>query len=359
MVLSKTLSNWTITEPEADTLSLIPPYKFIPLKKGDRFNFIRFTVDDFNTSPYFEGLTGAGVRVAVLDTGCDPNHPALKDRIDVSASKNYTRDNGGDPNDFSDGQGHGTHVAGIIAAENRSEIMYGVAPDATIVVKKVLSNNGEPRFDIKNVPLRIAAAIRDATAEGCKVISMSLGLPERGLRQYGAEMAELYLSVQEALAAGVTVVAAAGNDGTTLTNTIDPPGSYGGVVTIASHDDNGQRSFFSSYGGELDFMAPGEVISTWPGGTYRSLRGTSMATPLVAGLAALLIEAGQRTSPDSLSGPLTFDMGRTGFRARNNYEVRELLRLLADRPEEHSRVDGYGKLSRAYQYVNGEVPDSI
>lgn len=121
--------------------------------------------------------------------------------------------------------------------------------------------------------------------------------------------------MQEALAAGITVVVSAGNSGgRSDRNEINPPASFGGVVTVASHDDNYERSNLSNMGGELDFMAPGETVSTYPpglpygpngrtGNDYEAMQGTSMACPAIAALAALLIQAG-RDRPAGMSADL-------------------------------------------------------
>lgn len=333
--------------------SAIPRVKRVPVKKGQTFNFVRFFVDDFEPLPYFDGLTGAGVKVAVLDTGCDYTHPALSGRIETANSRNYTNENGGNPVDVYDGQGHGTHCCGLIAAEPRNAIMSGVAPGVTLIVKKVFDNRGS------GDSITVATAIRDAVREGADVISMSFGFGRFEQLNFPEDMDQMYRAVQEALAAGVTMVAAASNDGRFDTrNTISPPGSHGGVITVASHDDNGNRSIFSSYGGELDMMAPGEVFSTKNGGGYHALEGTSMATPLVAGLAALFVEAGRKNLRE-IPTAMARDMRRTGFRARNPYEIRELLRNLCERPNDHNRETGYGRLTRAYQYVNEVIEEDI
>jgi len=354
---------------DGDEIPLLP-LKFTspPVGKDEERSIVRFVPakDDVEASCILRGLNGCGVRVAVLDTGIDATHPALRGRIDKAASRNFVQ---GGPNDYTDGNGHGTHCAGIIAAENRGAIMYGIAPCATLIAIKIITDNGLTCSKL------IVKGIRHAIAVKADVISMSFGGKELpGLERFTDSAHEEYKVIQEALAAGIVIVAAAGNKGDTSSlNTINPPGAFGGIITVASHDDHFERSEFSSQGGELDFMAPGETFSTYargapylvrydsnnkpiyrPGRCYEALRGTSMACPLIAGLAALLVQAG-RSRSRCLSPILQKRLKLSDFQARNCYEVRELLRSFADRPEEHHREDGYGALSSIYRFVKTKV----
>ncbi|OSX69161.1 hypothetical protein BU14_1784s0001 [Porphyra umbilicalis] len=351
---------------ETPLLLSLPTLEYTSPEPGEAAErtFIRFATpkDDVEARPIFQGLDGAGVRVAVLDTGIDATHPALANRIDKEASRNFA---GGDPKDYTDRQGHGTHCAGIIAAEDRGAIMSGIAPAATIIALKVLGDNGSGSQE------GITRGIRYAIAQNADVISMSLGsgADDTAYERFRNSTADQYKAIQEALVAGIVVVIAAGNSGRRSDkNEINPPGAFGGVITVASHDDAGRRSNFSSRGGELDLMAPGETFSTYARGVpyrgrlgreYEQLRGTSMACPLVAGLAALLVQAGRaRSTPPGLSPQLRTLFRRSAFRARNNYEVREVLRYFADRPHEHDRESGYGALSAVYTFVKGTVDES-
>lgn len=359
-----------------DPVVLLPHLEYTSPAPGEgaaERNVIRYAQaqgkDDVEASPIFQGLNGEGVRVAVLDTGVDTGHPALVNRLDMAAARNFSSN--GNPSDVTDRQGHGTHCAGIIAAEDVGAIMNGIAPRATIVPIKVLGDNGSGRLPW------ISAGIRHAITQQVDVISLSLGsgADDTDYEIFGRPSADQYKAIQEALAAGIVVVVAAGNRGRLSSlNEINPPGSYGGVITVASHNDAGKRSSFSSMGGELDLMAPGETFSTYargmpyqigrnafrPGRDYEQLQGTSMACPLVAGLAALLVQAGRAEGFDrrGLSRPLSGLLQRSNFGARNNYEVREMLRYFADRPHEHRREDGYGTLGSVYTFVKTTVEES-
>jgi subtilisin len=210
---------------------------------------------------------GKGVRVAVLDTGCDLNHPDLKGRVrSMEDVKDFTRSASGP----TDRQGHGTHCAGSVLADGP---LPGMAPEADLIVGKVLGDNGSGSVD------GIANGIKFAVARNADVISMSLGGAGR----------DSYIppALAAADAAGVIVVVAAGNSGP-REGTVDFPGGYPESVCIGAVDSGLKVASFSSRGPALFVAGPGvQIRSTLPGGQYGTMSGTSMATPNIAGLAAL------------------------------------------------------------------------
>jgi subtilisin len=247
----------------------------------------------YNDSTIAATSGGAGIKVAVLDTGVI-NHADLAGSIeqckDFSQMKVSLVEGSCD-----DGNGHGTHVAGTVLANGGSgQGIYGVAPEADLWAYKVLNNRGSGYSD------DIAAAIRKAADEGTRtgekvIISMSLGS--------SAKDSMIASAVDYAYGKGVLVVAAAGNDGPG-DNTIGYPGALVNAVAVAALENvqlNGtyRVADFSSRGNPLtdgDFViqerdvevsAPGRAIeSTWNDGSYNTISGTSMATPHVSGLAA-------------------------------------------------------------------------
>ncbi|MEV6239144.1 S8 family peptidase [Lentzea sp. NPDC051838] len=236
---------------------------------------------------YAAGYTGKGTTVAVLDTGVDNTHPDLKDR--EIGSRNFT----GSPDD-GDHYGHGTHVASIIAGTGAKSggKYHGVAPDASILDVKVLGDNGSGQDS------GIIAGMEWAVEQGAQVVNMSLGgydTPEIE----PLEEAVNRLSSEK----GTLFVIAAGNSGPNA-STIGSPGTADAALTVGAVDDQNQIAEFSSRGptkaGTLkpDLTAPGVgiVAALHSDGRigqpvvegYTSLDGTSMATPHVAGAAALL-----------------------------------------------------------------------
>jgi subtilisin family serine protease len=215
---------------------------------------------------------GSNIKVAVLDTGIDFTHPDLEGSI--IDSKDFTGSKAG-PADL---QGHGTHVAGIIAARQNSQGVVGVAPKAGLLVGKVLGDDGA------GSSRTVTDGIEWAVAQKADIISMSLG------SQYPDEF--IHNAIKEAVKAGVFVIAAAGNDGL---NHVDFPAAHEEVVAVGSIDRRRVISSFSSRGPEVDVVAPGDqILSTYPTKTYARLSGTSMATPFVAGVVALALAKHQK-----------------------------------------------------------------
>jgi subtilisin family serine protease len=246
------------------------------------------------------GHGGAGVNVAVIDTGIDCGHPDLQTNCIYGAS--FVK--GAKPfDDF----GHGTHVAGIIAARNNGFGVIGVAPEATLYAVKVLDRNGSGSWSA------VASGVVWAIQHGMHVINMSLGGSA-----YSQALAD---AVKAASDAGILVVSAAGNSG--CCNTVLYPAKLPESMAIAAVDVNDQRPSFSSTGIEVDVAAPGvAILSTVPTRSctlcdpsgYRTLSGTSMATPHVTGTAALLISRGftAATTWEQMAGTAK-DLGYSGF----------------------------------------------
>ncbi|HVL15848.1 MAG TPA: S8 family peptidase [Gemmata sp.] len=219
----------------------------------------------------WKSTKGKGVKVLVLDTGADHGHRDLKNKL--KGSKDFTNSRSG----AADVNGHGTHCLGIIGAEENGVGVVGVAPECDLYSGKVLGDNGS------GLSTWIAAGIRWGIEQDVDVISMSLGSP-------GAD-ARIHAAVREATAAGIVVVAAAGNEGP-RDGTVGFPGGFPECVCVAAADSNEKIANFSSRGPRVDVAAPGvNVRSCYPGDRFATMSGTSMATPYVAGCAALWVAA--------------------------------------------------------------------
>ena len=253
---------------------------------------------------------GRDIKIAVLDTGIDPDHPDLVNAIE--ATRDFTGEGVEDLN------GHGTHCAGIIAARQNSVGYIGVAPESRLLVAKVLPNNKKGTYSA------IAAGVDWAVGENADIVSMSLG----GSSSNG----ELFGAIHRALAANKIVVCAAGNAGSLFHNSIGYPGRYGSVIAVGAHDPFGNPAGFSSRGGEIDLMAPGtDIWSAHANGGYRKLSGTSMATPFVAGICALILAKHRRP-------------GRHRTPIQNNEDMRQHLLAMTAHPGHHDNARGYGPL---------------
>lgn len=220
---------------------------------------------------------GKGIKVMVIDTGYS-NHVDLQGGMVVAQSRSFLTY---EP-DIDDRNGHSSHCCGIIGARNNDIGMVGVAPECTIITAKVLGANGTGGFDAMRAALKYAIDVKP------DVISMSLGS-----HSYDREMHDL---IKQLYKMDIPVIAAAGNDGKRKWNgriidTINYPAKYPEVISVAAFDQYGFPASFNSYGSDnIDFSAPGvDIYSTWIQQQYVSISGTSMATPFVAGLVALLL----------------------------------------------------------------------
>lgn len=305
----------TANEP----IFVLPPYKVEQV-----FTTYAETVDWgltlFGIPQLWRLSKGNGVKVAVLDTGCALNHPDLKDAI--LKAKDFTRS----PSGPTDVQGHGTHCCGVIAARENSTGVIGVAPEAGLLVGKVLGDNGSGSLT------SVVAGIDWALKEGAHVISMSLGSPQGD--------AALKAACQRAADAGVFVIAAAGNEGPSL-DTVGYPGLYETTIAVGAIDAKKKIASFSSRGKAVDIVAPGvDILSCYPPRNLAKLSGTSMATPFVAGVVALMLakhrelgtETDLKTTADLLKHlkETAVDAGPAGLDTAYGWGLINPAQLLAD-----------------------------
>jgi len=301
---------------DADVRSVVPDRSIVatgtaPLAHGER---VPAGIQRIGAASATTAHTAARVAVAVIDTGIDLAHPDLN----AAAGTNCVRP-GASP---ADDNGHGTHVAGTIAAKNDGAGVVGVAPGTLLYAVKVLDARGTGA--ISRLICGLDWVAEHAAAKGIAVANISIGGPgAQGGGGCATTSDPLRQAICGAVSAGVTIVVAAGNAGTDLGGTT--PAAYPEVLAVtAMTDADGQPrglegtpacrpvehpdayARFSNYATAMHDVAhlvsaPGVcVISTWPGGGYNTISGTSMAAPHVAGTVALCF--GSREAPGPCSG---------------------------------------------------------
>ena len=282
-----------------------PVIRCIPIPKPEQP--LPWNIEMVRANDVWKRVTGKGVKLAIVDTGIDEDHPDLS----VSGGASFV------PNisSWDDDNGHGTHCAGIAAAKNNPIGVVGVAPDCLLYAVKVLSATGSGYMSW------ILAGMGWCVRNGIQVVSMSLG---SGVSSPDAPCSVAYQRAAELLVkAGCIVVAAAGNSGRTTNHWVGQPARCPGFVAVAAVDQKKQRADFSSYGppelepnSGIEISAPGvSVRSTIPGGGYASKSGTSMACPHVSGAAALLKELRPAWNPMQIRNRLKAtaeDLGAPG-----------------------------------------------
>jgi subtilisin family serine protease len=257
----------------------LPPYKIEKTlsvqQAGDQPGW---QITAFNLPKAWEHTQGEGVTVAVLDSGCDLDHPDIAENLVVPKGANIINPKKPPKDDNS----HGSHCCGIICAPKNGVGIIGVAPKCKVMPIKVLDAQGNGDM------LNVAKGIRFAMLNGADIISMSLGAP--------FPIQNVRKAIQAAARNSVPTFCAAGNAG--LTKAIYYPARYPETIAIGSIDKNFRRSSFSNTGKNLDFMAPGsKILSTIPDDWYGLMSGTSMACPFAVGVAALLLSFARQNKP--------------------------------------------------------------
>ncbi|MFC4546362.1 S8 family peptidase [Paenactinomyces guangxiensis] len=257
----------TITEPYVGTIT---PVQTPTMPWGVEL------IDAAKVWPY---TRGRGVRVAVIDTGVSGEHPAI--RGNYRGGVNILSPNA-DPQDFN---GHGTHVAGIIAGRATESGIVGVAPRVYIYGVKAFNRKGSANLS------DLLSAINWCIENKMQIVNMSFGMEKmsESMRQ----------AIQIAHRKGIVMVAASGNQG--FASKIDYPARYPETIAVTSISKNGHLSQFSNMGKGVDIAAPGDKIpSAWLNHSKREMSGTSMAVPHVTGTIALLLYLNRSLNPEQI-----------------------------------------------------------
>ncbi|MGW8768347.1 type VII secretion-associated serine protease mycosin [Streptomyces sp. NPDC055815] len=304
-----------------------------PMKKqieGTPWPLQRVLLDEL-----WQDTKGKGVRVAVIDTGVDDVNPQLRTAVDAKSGKDYLKPDKNNPSygdekrGKTDGTvdevGHGTKVAGIIAARARKGTGFvGLAPEATIIPIRQNDEKNSGKSDT------MAQAIDYAVLKGAKVINIS----QDTTQPLGPD-SPMAKAVARAIDKDVVIVASAGNDGTDGALKKTYPAAFPGVLAVASSDRNNERAVFSQSGPMVGVAAPGvDIVSTVPGGGQCVDNGTSFSAPYVAGVATLL----RAKYPEWSAAQIVTRIEQTAVRSVNGRDdhvgwgVVDPVRALADQP---------------------------
>ena len=251
-------------QPQSELLAIqtVPPYQVID-----------WGVNLVQAPQVWSMTRGENIKVLILDSGLDYRHPDIAKNF--RAGRNFTTSNKAD---YMDRLGHGTHCAGIIAGVDNDIGIVGVAPAAQLYIGKIVNDEGKGSLDW------MIAGIQYGIEQEVDIITISIGSkvdPGERLKQ----------KVQQARDAGIIIVAAAGNEA----GEVNWPAAYEDVIAVGAFDQAFEYAEFSNYGNTLDVSAPGvDILSTYLEGKYAKLSGTSMATPIVTGVIALLLSSGKK-----------------------------------------------------------------
>ena len=285
----------------------INDYILVSTKPNQNFEYIDYGVRLVGAPLEWKETMGEGIRVGIIDTGVCETHPDLKNRIKDGA--NFTSENRGS---VCDNCGHGTHVAGIVAAEKNGSGVVGVAPKADLYIAKAFDKSGKTSYPAVEKSLLWLAEKR------VDVINMSFSSPFFSKR---------YVNVIKAIKnMGITMICAAGNDG--ANSQMGYPASFPETIAVSAVDVNKHIADFNSKGSAAEIAAAGiDIFSTYLNNGYATLSGTSMATPIVTGAVAILqskglMRYGRKLTPDEIRLLLniyTEDLSGSGKDERYGY----------------------------------------
>lgn len=308
---------------QADLVLPPVPPNVVALTTGDLSAF-QWALTATNTPQAWTASTGSGVTVAVVDTGTDATHPDLQGQVldgarwvwDATTRKVVLQD-ATVAQTSDDWYGHGSHVSGIIAADHDGNGITGVAPDAKILPVQLFTRSAARHLNDVTFLRAVATSVRWANAHGAQVVNLSLGaqvsgiIDDPGTHSYLAAAHKVCQAVDDVTAAGTLVVASAGNDGD-FGNPANVPASCTSALTVAATTPSLERTYWSSYDGNVRIAAPGESVlsdaSTAAFGgnpLYIEESGTSMAAPMVSGVAALVFAMHPAWSADQVANRLT------------------------------------------------------
>src|SRR5690349_1606116 len=281
-------ARWTVAHPSSTTRSratgaaVTVPSALATYLQGDRTD-IQWALRAIHVEQAWQASRGAGVTVATVDTGADTTSPDLAGRLLPGA---YLTPAGTIAvGNRVDRLGHGTHVAGIIVGSDDGKGITGIAPDAKVLPVDVDTS------DDQLTGKQVATAITWASTHGAKVINLSLGFSDVATGK--ADVTAVCQAVKAAVDRNVVVVAAAGNDGIEL-NSAEAPANCPGAISVAALDSQLHPAAWSSFDGTVSIAAPGDAIYSTVSTAasplkYAAESGTSMASPVVAGVAALIL----------------------------------------------------------------------
>lgn len=281
-------------DPDLDVIAVEPDRpvstQVVAATGGDPYRSQQWALDDLRAEGAWPTSTGSGVDVAVVDTGVTGTHPDFAGRICSGVAFLDSNGVAMTGQGATDGNGHGTHVAGIAAAGSGDRVgIAGVAPSAHLIPVRVLDAAGHGSSS------DVARGITWAVDHGAEVVNLSLGGPHSVAVDTAVAYAESH---------HVVVVAAAGNDGPT--GPANYPAALPTALAVGSYDEGGGISWFSTGGAYVDVAAPGSgIVSTYKDGRWTYMSGTSMATPHVSGTVALLLAAAPSLTPAQVRARLT------------------------------------------------------